>query len=427
MLPSHPSLRHAIGVVVVTALLIPAGLAASAPAAAASLVPPKVMAALGDSITRASAADGTGGDNLPNSWTTGTATDVESHRTRIAKLSGTAPVAYNLAQGGTETSDLPGQASLAVSRSADYVTILSGGNNICRADTLADVPSLASVRSDFQKTLDILNTGAPDAEVVVASIPSLMSMYLAGRGSVEARFVWSVAGVCPIMLANPSDGSTAAQERRSSVEERVDAMNRVIAEACAAAVRCTYDNGAVNEMPIAFSDLSTRDYFHPSVSGQAKISAATWKTAVEQSILDRAPAAPAAPAAPRTITVDDTSSKISWGGSWGRAESAEDHGGSVSYLWSKTSAYSLEFVGTRVSIVARTTPSSGISEVRIDGVLVGRIDGYSETREYQQLVFVSKALTAGTHSVSVTATGERNPESTGGNSIVDALIVESAP
>ena len=379
------------------------------------------MVALGDSITRGSAADGTGGDNLPNSWTTGTAAAVVSHRTRIAKMSGTAPAAYNVAQGGTETSDLPRQATLAVSRSADYVTILSGGNNICRAQTLEDVPSLASVRSDLATALEVINRGAPDAQIVVASIPSLMSMYLAGRGSAEARFVWSVASVCPIMLAEPWDQSTAAQARRAAVEERVDAMNAVMAEACRAATRCTSDNGAVNEMPITFADLSTRDYFHPSVSGQAKIAAATWATAVQDGISGGAPAAPTT----KTI-VDNTSSKISWGGAWQTAENTGDRGGSVSYLWSNTSSYSLQFTGTRVSIEARRTPSSGISEVRIDGVLVGRIDGYSASREYRQLVFVSRGLPAGSHTITVSATSEKNPESTGRNSIVDALIVESS-
>lgn len=414
----------ALGAVLTTALLIPAAIAAP-PASATTATTPAVMAALGDSITRASVADGTGGDNLPNSWSTGTSTAVMSHRTRIAQLSGTAPTAYNLAQGGTETSDLPRQASLAVSKSADYVTILSGANNICRADTLADVPSLASVRSDFADALDTINDGAPGAEIVVASIPSLMSMYLAGRGSAEARFVWSYAGVCPIMLANPSDGSDTAQARRASVEDRVDAMNRVIAEACAAADRCTYDDGAVNEMSITFADLSTRDYFHPSISGQAKISAATWSAAVEEGILVDSPAAP--PAAPTTTVVDDTSSKIKWGGSWGSAKNTADRGGSVSYLWSNTATYSLDFVGTRVSIEARKTSSSGISEVRIDGVVVGRIDGYSADREYRQVVFTSKTLPAGSHTISVTTIADKNPESTGRNSIVDALIVENAP
>ena len=87
-----------------------------------------------------------------------------------------------------------------------------------------------------------------------------------------------------------------------------------------------------------------------------------------------------------------------------------DNGGSVSYLKTMGAGYSLQFGGTRVSVESRTTPSSGISEVRIDGVLVGRIDGYSASTLHRQTVFVSPVLPVGTHTISVTATSEKNSE-----------------
>ncbi|HEX5857569.1 MAG TPA: GDSL-type esterase/lipase family protein [Microbacterium sp.] len=428
MLRSHRSLRRALVAVLTVAILVPAGISAPPPATAAPLSdPPAVMAALGDSITRGSSADGTGGDNLPNSWTTGTSTAVVSHRTRIGKQFGGAPVAYNLAQGGTETADLPRQASLAVSRSAQYVTMLSGGNNVCHATTLEELPSVSSVGADFASALRIINAGLPDAKIFVASIPSMMGLYLAGRDSSTARSVWAAVGVCPVMLADPLDQSDGAQSRRAAVEQRVDALNAAIGQACAAAARCAHDDGAVNHMSVALSDLSTRDYFHPSVAGQAKIAAATWDKVVEKGVFAAPPATippPAAPSAPAFTTVDDTSSKIEWSGTWAKTAHPGDNGGSVSYLKTMGARYSLQFGGTRVSIESRTTPSSGISEVRVDGVLMGRIDGYSASTLYRQVVFVSPVLPVGTHTITVTATSEKNSRSTGHNAIVDALIVE---
>ncbi|MGC5171680.1 GDSL-type esterase/lipase family protein [Microbacterium sp. DT81.1] len=382
------------------------------------------MVALGDSISRAGAADGTSGDNLPNSWSTGTAVDVMSHRARIADLFGAAPTAHNLARGGTETSDLPRQASNAVSESADYVTMLSGGNNICHASSVTELPAASSVGADYAAALKIINAGLPNAEVLVSSIPSMMSLYLAGRDSWMARVVWAAVGVCPVMLADPLDLSGTAHGRRATVESRVDALNLAIEEACAAALNCTYDDGAVNDMTVIFSDLSTRDYFHPSVAGQAKIAAQTWGKVIEKGTFNSAPTA--LPGAPMTTVVDETSSRIEWTGSWATSAHPSDNGGSVRYPRIADSGYSLRFNGTRISIEARRTPSSGISEVRIDGVLVGRIDGYSASREYRQLVFVSRGLPAGPHTVTVSATSEKNPDSTGRNSIVDALIVESS-
>ena len=73
-------------------------------------------------------------------------------------------------------------------------------------------------------------------------------------------------------------------------------------------------------MGVSFSDLSTRDYFHPSVSGQAKIAAATWEKAIEKGVFSAPLVAlpPASPTAPTCTTVDDTSSKISWSGGWAK-------------------------------------------------------------------------------------------------------------
>jgi hypothetical protein len=230
------------------------------------------------------------------------------------------------------------------------------------------------------------------------------------------------------MLADPLDQSVLAQSRRAAVEQRVDAINSAIGDACRAAARCTYDGGAVNDMPVGFSDLSTRDYFHPSVAGQTKIAETTWREVIANDVFETAPVAapPAPPAAPVVTTIDETSAKIEWSGTWASTAHPSDNGGTVSYLKSVGSGYSLQFTGTRVSVQARSTPSSGISEVRIDGLTVGKIDGYSPSTLYRQTVFVSPLLAAGTHTISVTSTNDKHPDSTGRNAIVDALIVESA-
>ena len=40
--------------------------------------------------------------------------------------------------------------------------------------------------------------------------------------------------------------------------------------------QCRFDNNAVFSTVFTTSDVSTRDYFHPSVAGQAKLAAVTW-------------------------------------------------------------------------------------------------------------------------------------------------------
>ena len=116
--------------------------------------------------------------------------------------------------------------------------MLSGGNNVCHASALPELPSPSSVGADFASALHILNAGLPEAKILVASIPSMMGLYLAGRDSSTARSVWAAVGVCPVMLVDPLDQSSAAQNRRAAVEQRVDAINVAIGSACAAAARC---------------------------------------------------------------------------------------------------------------------------------------------------------------------------------------------
>ncbi|HWI30711.1 MAG TPA: hypothetical protein VNT50_04425, partial [Microbacterium sp.] len=285
------------------------------------------------------------------------------------------------------------------------------------AETVDELPSPHAARADLVATLATLNAGLPDAKIFVASIPNLTQMYLAARDSAQARLTWAVTGFCPVLLSDPLDRSPAAVARRASVETRVNALNIVIRAACAAAERCWHDGDAVHDVPIALGDISTRDYFHPSIEGQAKIAAATWDKVIEKGVLESG----------HTVTTfDDVSPRIAWSGTWATTSSTRDFGGSVRYPKTLGAGYYLRFTGTKVLIEARTTPSSGISEVRIDGKLVGKIDGYSPMTRYRQIVFESGALPSGAHTLIVSATPEKFPESSGRNAILDAIIVEDA-
>ena len=66
------------------------------------------------------------------------------------------------------------------------------------------------------------------------------------------------------MLANPSSTKTADVQRRAAVQQRVNEFNQALAEVCTPAVNCRYDGGAIANYAFSKSDISTRDYFHPS-------------------------------------------------------------------------------------------------------------------------------------------------------------------
>jgi len=120
---------------------------------------------------------------------------------------------------------------------------------------------------------------------------------------------------------------------------------------------------------------------------------------------------------------EEASPGVTFAGSWKPMTNAADSGGRSTYA-NGTASFSFTFVGTGVSWIARTSPSSGISTVAIDGQLAGTVDRYSATTKFQQTVFSSSTLGAGTHTMTVQFDGSKNAAATGASAHLDSLRVE---
>ncbi|MDJ0376223.1 right-handed parallel beta-helix repeat-containing protein [Cryobacterium sp. PH31-L1] len=149
-----------------------------------------------------------------------------------------------------------------------------------------------------------------------------------------------------------------------------------------------------------------------------------------------APAPEPTPAAPTSTvpvqapagstTFDSDSAQVTYSGTWRTSGSANDSGGGVQFTTTAGSA-SFTFQGTSVAFITRLTSSSGTSNVAIDGATVATVNGYSATTAYRQSAFSTTSLSAGTHTITVTRTGQKDARSTGTSSIVDAFIVTAVP
>jgi lysophospholipase L1-like esterase len=263
----------------VRAMLV-AVLAAAAlllPVAAQAASYPRSMASTGDSITR---AYNTGffpyTDNPAGSWSTGTNTTVASHYTRLLALN---PAIrgknYNDAKSGARMADLNGQMAVVASQHVDYVTVLMGGNDVCTSSS-ATMTSVASFTSQFTAAMDTITDRSPSTRVYIVSIPSVLHLWLTLKDNGTARFFWSLFGICQSMLANPLSTSQADVDRRAAVDQRERAFNSALEAVCATHVKCRFDGNAVFDYAFTAADISTRDYFHPSLAGQKDIAAGTW-------------------------------------------------------------------------------------------------------------------------------------------------------
>jgi lysophospholipase L1-like esterase len=250
------------------------GLVPRAADASTALPLPSSMAAVGDSITQAASTGGSLGADAPqNSWSTGTSSTVNSHYLRL-QAEGAALSATNLSVSGAKVAGLRAQMDKAVAIKPDYLTVLIGGNDLC-TPTVDDMTLPDDFRADFVTAMNTLTTGSSGTNVYVVSIPEVWQLWNLFKNSFWARSVWSSASICQSLLANPTSTQPADELRRQEVRDRNAAYNFILADVCSDYARCRFDNEVVFNTQLAKSDVSG-DYFHPSASGQARLSDVSW-------------------------------------------------------------------------------------------------------------------------------------------------------
>ena len=81
------------------------------------------------------------------------------------------------------------------------------------------------------------------------------------------------------------------------------------------------------------------------------------------------------------------------------------------------------FTGTSVSWIGSRKSTTGIANVYLDGAFVTQVDTYFPTDGLQDTIFTSPPLAAGSHTLTVEVTGQRNPASASTYVVVDAFDV----
>jgi lysophospholipase L1-like esterase len=269
---------------------------------------PRTIAALGDSITRGYNTSGPGCPTGPgldcpkNSWATGTNPRVDSVRERLDAISPQPIAAYNDAVSGARAVNLLSQAQVAASQDPELVLIEIGANDAC-----ASTPTpTATFREQVRSALQVLASANKQVYIQLMSIPDINNLrtIFTEPPDQNALLRWELFHVCQGLLANPLSTEPADEARREAFREQVMAYNEALAEVCAEFKRCIWDEEAVfdsefttadvatvadtegldvppfNQIPVSGQGFpnSTADYFHPSISGQAKLAEAAWST-----------------------------------------------------------------------------------------------------------------------------------------------------
>lgn len=239
---------------------------------------PASIAAVGDSITRGFDACGVLSDCPEVSWATGTDDGVRSLALRLLGKPGAVERSWNYARSGASVAALPAQMSRAAGHEPDLVTVMMGANDACKDEAELMTP-VGEFRTSFEESMRRLRADSPRTHVYVASVPDLKRLWSEGRENPLGRQIWKL-GICASMLGDSQDMGAEAQGRRSAVQARVVAYNKVLKDVCAKDLRCRYDGGAVFDFRFTGEQLSTWDWFHPSKNGQGKLADIAYRNVV---------------------------------------------------------------------------------------------------------------------------------------------------
>ena len=133
--------------------------------------------------------------------------------------------------------------------------------------------------------------------------------------------------------------------------------------------------------------------------------------------------------------VEDQDPSITWTSGWLRGNGSRDWSGSAPNTAGGTAALTrtageqatVSFKGTGVSWIGLRGPTYGTARVLVDGVLAATVDTYAPTEQVQAVVYTASGLSDGAHTLTVEATGDRNPASIDALIVVDAFEVTLSP
>jgi cell wall-associated NlpC family hydrolase/putative cell wall-binding protein len=126
---------------------------------------------------------------------------------------------------------------------------------------------------------------------------------------------------------------------------------------------------------------------------------------------------------PAAVRYQDTDPRVTYTGPWEGTTTTSASAGSFRYIDKSGGSASLTFNGTYLAWIAKKSNQYGIAKVTVDGKDKGTVDLYSATTSYAQSVWNTGALDDGTHTVTISWTGDKNASSQDANIGVDAFDV----
>jgi lysophospholipase L1-like esterase len=261
------------------------------PTPAQTAIPlPALLGAIGDSYSQAwTVSPAYYKDHPQFSWVVGTDPNdgVQSLLERFAAL-GAAPQVVDAATSGKQMNDALRQANLVVAAARKlpagktaYVTFELGTNDLCASPDPMTAP--ATFQTQLQAAIAALKDGLPSgSRVLMLAVPDFHHFYDITQANAAARAQLAETKnqyQCAPYLGRGSPLTVAAADAiRAQYNASLDtACEDINANGGPGGpLHCTYNEALLADSDFAIGDLSTYDFFHPSLTGQARMAADAW-------------------------------------------------------------------------------------------------------------------------------------------------------
>jgi hypothetical protein len=133
------------------------------------------------------------------------------------------------------------------------------------------------------------------------------------------------------------------------------------------------------------------------------------------------------PVATTAVDANSTGAGIdqfSYSSGWGVANGISDmYAGTANWTQTAGSTAQFQFQGSQVALHAVRDTDQGMMTVSVDGSAPVTLDDYAATRNASGIVWTSPVLASGSHTLTVTATGNRNASSSGSTIALDSADI----
>jgi lysophospholipase L1-like esterase len=251
---------------------------------------PSLLGAIGDSYSQGySVSPSFLRDHIGFSWAIGsTRNDGVFSLYERFKAVGGSPTVVDAATSGRQMKDAPRQANLVVAAAKKlkpgqiaYVTFELGTNDLCADPDPKTDP--VSFEADLATAISTLRSGLPaGSRILMLPVPDFAHFHDITQASPAARANLALpqnSYRCPPYLGDSGPFSKAqSDDYLARYDAALETACRTIStiDSPSGKLYCTYNSTLLADADFRIADLSTVDFFHPSLSGQAKMAANAW-------------------------------------------------------------------------------------------------------------------------------------------------------